>query len=446
VPHLLLVDDEPDILNTLSAVLEREGYAVTTAADYDSVLQLCSRQDFDVVITDLMLDGVERGLDILQAVRYRSAATEVIILTGFASTGSAIQALRDGAFNYLLKPCNLEELKLTVQRALNKQELEQVARHAQHAELARAEAVRARRRMISLFEQAPALIALCRGPRHKLDFANNAFRELLGPAGDDSRDLRSVLPAVGAQRVLDLLDQVRRTRKPYVGREIVVRRPNEGGGAGTMYFNLTLQPTTNDQSRTAGIFVHAVEVTEQVLGRQRISHLAGVLAEQALHDSLTELPNRRLFFDRLEQAIRVAERNRGQVGLLFLDLDGFKQINDTFGHSAGDVVLQRVGAAIQACLRSSDTVARLGGDEFAVLLLALDSRAGAAAVAAKVEARLRRPMHIEGHAVKVRASIGIAVYSEDGRDVAALMRKADSAMYAAKRVDHSRRLSGRRTA
>ena len=71
MPHLLLVDDEPDILNTLSAVLEREGYAVTTAADYDSVLQLCSRQDFDVVITDLMLDGVERGLDILQAVRQR---------------------------------------------------------------------------------------------------------------------------------------------------------------------------------------------------------------------------------------------------------------------------------------------------------------------------------------------------------------------------------------
>ena len=443
--RILVVDDEANVLSTLTAVLERAGYHATAVRSARDAVRELGKQQFDVVVSDLVLDGTERGLEVLQAARASSPATEVIILTGNASTATAIQALRDGAFHYLIKPCNVEELLLTVERALEKRQLERRAHLAQRAEISRAEAVRARRRMARLFERAPALIASCRGPRHRLEFANHAFMEILGGSAGE-RDLEALLPWAGAERVLELLDEVRRTGQPIAGREIAVRRPAERGAAEALYFNFVLEPSVNEKGRTQGIFIHGVDVTEQVRGRQRVSHLAGVLAEQALHDSLTDLPNRRLFFDRLQQAIRAAQRNRRQLGLLFLDLDGFKNINDTLGHEVGDVVLQRVGEAIRVSLRSSDTVGRLGGDEFAVLLPDLDSRAGATAVARKVRARLRKPLPIDGNSVEVRVSIGIALYPEDGRDVTSLMRHADSAMYAEKRGERRRRPPSRRTA
>ena len=162
---------------------------------------------------------------------------------------------------------------------------------------------------------------------------------------------------------------------------------------------------------------------------------SGNTATPMLARTRTGLPNRRLLFDRLGQAIRAAQRNQRGLGLLFLDLDGFKHINDSLGHAAGDLVLREVGAAIESCLRASDTVGRLGGDEFAVLLPGLDAPASAAEVSGKLRTRLRRPMLIEGKSVRVRASIGVAVFPEDGADVALLLRTADTAMYADKRVE-----------
>ncbi|MFI5267275.1 MAG: diguanylate cyclase domain-containing protein [Chloroflexota bacterium] len=441
---ILVVDDEPDVLHTLAAVLAAEGYAVTMEGSADAALARTRGEHFDVVLTDLMLSGLESGLEIVPAVRGHSPGTEVIVLTGFASDSSAVQALRDGAFQYLTKPCNLDELKMTVQRALQKQHLEQVARKAAHVETARAEAVRARNRLSVLFEQAPALIALCRGPRHRLEFANPAFLDVLG--GDEERHLRSVLTSVGGRQVLELLDEVRAAGEPLLGHEIAFEVPKNGGQIEMLYFNFALQPTTDEQGHRDGIFVHAVDVTEQVRGRQRISQLADVLADQALHDSLTGLPNRRLLFDRLGQAIRAADRNHHRLGLLFLDLDGFKNVNDSLGHAAGDVVLREVGVAIQSCLRASDTVGRLGGDEFAVLLPGLDAPTSAAEVARKLRTRGRRPLAIDAHRLRIRASIGVAVFPEDGRDVASLMRTADAAMYADKRVDKRPARSSRRSA
>lgn len=438
--RILIVDDEPDVCETLAAVLSEEGYTVTTEQSAPAALKLLGNERFDLVITDLMLAGGQRGLEIVAAVRKRNPDTEVIVLTGFASTSSAVQALRDGAFHYLTKPCNLDELKLTVQRALEKRHLEHVARKAERVEIARAEAVRARRRLSTFFDQAPALIALCRGPRHRLEFANPAFRDLLG--GADERDLRKLLPGAGGEQVLRLLDDVRSGGTAVLGHEIAI----ETSRGQTAYMNFALQPVTDDKGRRDGIFIHAVDVTEQVRSRERVSQLAGVLADQALHDSLTGLPNRRLLFDRMEQAIRTANRNRRRLGLLFLDLDDFKQVNDSLGHAAGDVLLQRVGSVIQACVRASDTVGRLGGDEFAVLLPGLDAPVSAVEVARKVQARLAEPMLVDGRQVRVHASIGVAVFPEDGRDVQTLLRSADAAMYADKRADERRKGSRQRSA
>ena len=156
---------------------------------------------------------------------------------------------------------------------------------------------------------------------------------------------------------------------------------------------------------------------------------------QALHDPLTDLPNRVLLHDRLGQAIASARREpRHQpVALLVLDLDRFKEVNDTFGHHAGDRLLQEVGVRVRGALRESDTVARLGGDEFAAVLPGADA-ASAAIAAAKIQAALEMPLVLEGHELSLAASIGIASYPAHGADADILLRHADIAMYTAKRA------------
>jgi diguanylate cyclase (GGDEF)-like protein/PAS domain S-box-containing protein len=156
------------------------------------------------------------------------------------------------------------------------------------------------------------------------------------------------------------------------------------------------------------------------------------LQYMAHYDSLTDLPNRALLSDRLSHALQRARREDTQVAVLFIDLDRFKNVNDSLGHSAGDDLLRQAAVGLQACVRESDTVARLGGDEFTVVLEALGDPQTAAAVAQKILQRMRSPFRVADQDVFVTASIGISLYPADGADVDALLKNADSAMYQAK--------------
>ena len=152
----------------------------------------------------------------------------------------------------------------------------------------------------------------------------------------------------------------------------------------------------------------------------------------ALHDALTGLPNRFLMFGRLEQALHSATRHGHRVAVLFLDLDGFKPINDQFGHPVGDELLKAVAAQLRCTIRDCDTVARYGGDEFVVTLTDLQQPGDVAAVAEKILSVVSHPIVINGHTIEVSTSIGIATYPENGADSEALIRAADAAMYEAK--------------
>jgi diguanylate cyclase len=155
-------------------------------------------------------------------------------------------------------------------------------------------------------------------------------------------------------------------------------------------------------------------------------------ARSAGIDALTGLPNRAALLDRLAQAIANAKRHGAQVALLFLDLNGFKQINDTFGHAVGDLALQLVATRLQASVRETDTVSRHGGDEFLILLAEVFQAADAVLVAEKVAMALAAPSHVGGHDVELAASIGISLYPGDGLDAQTLIERADAAMYLAK--------------
>jgi len=155
------------------------------------------------------------------------------------------------------------------------------------------------------------------------------------------------------------------------------------------------------------------------------------LARLALHDNLTDLPNRALFTDRLDQALGRARRNGSSVAVLFVDLDRFKPVNDTLGHAVGDQVLQAVARRLRTCVRNSDTVCRYGGDEFLILMADVADE-DASICAEKVRLAFESPYEIDAQTLRVTASIGIAACPKDASDAVTLLRYADMAMYAAK--------------
>ncbi|MEI7842545.1 MAG: diguanylate cyclase [Gallionellaceae bacterium] len=152
----------------------------------------------------------------------------------------------------------------------------------------------------------------------------------------------------------------------------------------------------------------------------------------AQHDTLTGLPNRMLFYDRLNQAITRAHREKEAIAVLFLDLDGFKQINDTLGHDVGDALLREAAQRIKSCVRDSDTVARMGGDEFTVILTNIKSEGSKDRVAEKIIEEVARPFMLNGKNCSVSVSIGVALYPENGETPEQLIKIADAAMYMAK--------------
>jgi diguanylate cyclase (GGDEF)-like protein/PAS domain S-box-containing protein len=191
---------------------------------------------------------------------------------------------------------------------------------------------------------------------------------------------------------------------------------------------LSAGPEESGHDRT--FVVHLQDVTLARTAEAKLAH-------QAMHDPLTDLPNRLLFMDRLEQAVRRAARHPRAVSVLFIDLDGFKGINDTFGHAGGDVLLLEVARRLPLVLRPSDTVARLGGDEFAVLIEDAAGEREAVAISERLSSELAQPIEIEGKAVVVTASIGAAV-SHSPSDAEAILHDADAAMYSAKQQGKAR--------
>jgi len=167
---------------------------------------------------------------------------------------------------------------------------------------------------------------------------------------------------------------------------------------------------------------------------------ADSLQHQAMFDSLTNLPNRVLLADRLQQTALIARREKRLFGLFAMDLDRFKEINDTLGHHIGDRVLQHVAACTRSCLRESDTVARMGGDEFTVLLATVSGVDGAVAVAKKILKAIGEPFLVAGRNLEIGASIGVVVFPQHGDDPDALLRQADAAMYTAKQAQSGYRV------
>lgn len=186
-------------------------------------------------------------------------------------------------------------------------------------------------------------------------------------------------------------------------------------------------PVFNTNGDLTEIIEYTIDITKRKKAEQELAHMA-------THDALTDLPNRTLFQIRLEQEILHARRSKNKIAILLMDLDNFKEINDTLGHLVGDSLLKMLASGLKALIRDSDTVARLGGDEFIFMMPNQHSEHDADHTVRKFFHMLDKPFEIDGHTIQVNASIGIAIYPDDSHDIESLIRYADIAMYDAKKT------------
>jgi diguanylate cyclase (GGDEF)-like protein/PAS domain S-box-containing protein len=260
--------------------------------------------------------------------------------------------------------------------------------------------------------------------------SNPALQEILGYSGDELARLQvgDVMHPANRAAAEGLFREVAAgDRDSYRVEERLVRKDGE-----TVWANMSVSLVRDPDGRPSFVVGMLEDITKRKLAEEAFLRQAELNEHQARHDALTGLANRVFFRDRIEQAIRAAERDGHSVAVLMMDLDRFKEVNDSLGHHAGDTLLKELGARLQGVLRASDSVARLGGDEFGLLLPEPTGADDIVRVIERIRDALERPIVVQGLPLAVEASIGVSLYPKHGRDVDTLLQRADVAMYIAK--------------
>src|SRR5450432_2413255 len=267
----------------------------------------------------------------------------------------------------------------------------------------------------------------------RLTYMNKVAQQLLGAGGPSEvgAEFAKSCRIYNGQTKEYLSDLIALVKRPLSGAEVTRGSVLITSDGAEIPIEHSVSPLYDPRGELAGAVIVLRDLSESRAMTQKMSYLAH-------HDFLTDLPNRVLLNDRLSQSIGLAERNSRRLAILFMDLDGFKLINDSLGHSIGDELLKEVARRLLLCVRRSDTVSRQGGDEFVVLLSEVANAQDAAVTAEKMRLALAAPYFISSHQLHLRCSIGISVYPDDGRDVDTLIKSADMAMYHAKETGRNR--------
>ena len=412
-PKILMVDDKPENLVVLQKLLASLDAELIKASSGNEALALTLEHDFVLILLDVQMPGMD-GYEVLDMLSWddRTKYIPVIFITAnYADEKHQLKGYRYGAVDYLFKPINKEILlgKVKVFLELYEQRL-QYARLHQRYQL-----------ILTAAGEGVCEISL----DGIINFANPAAEKLLGWGTKDL--LKKPFSILITRSKKDFSwESSAFYSQCYKGETInnsdsIFLKAN----GDELPVEYTASPLKNDANQLVGIVLIFSDISIRKSLEKQLTHLA-------LYDHLTQLPNRLLFDKSINQSLARAARHNRSVALMFLDLDHFKNINDTLGHDVGDLLLQGVTERFKACVRESDTIARLGGDEFAIILDEIERPEDAAIVAEKIIEILRPPFMLNNHEVSASTSIGIAVFPISGTDVETLTKNADIAMYRAK--------------
>jgi diguanylate cyclase (GGDEF)-like protein len=383
-PIILVVDDDPNLRKTLSDILRIKGYETAVAATGAEAVAAAAQATVSLALIDLMLPDMT-GLEVMKRVKEISPLTEAIILTGHASMDTAIEATRQGAYSYLLKPYQMDDLLRNIRHGVERQQSqEEILRLASFPRL----------------HPSPVIELDHAG---EVTYANPVAEKLFPDLG--TRGMEHPLLSGLAELVADL----RRSRRP----EEIAHEAEVGEATYELHVSYIQGADL--------IRVYVLDITQRKRAEREIHILATT-------DSLTGIANRREFSLILGTEMNRARRYGTPLSLAMYDLDHFKRVNDTWGHDAGDVVLQSVTRLVKQHIRSADVPARWGGEEFMVLMPQSDLSAAASAAE-----KLRQAVasHRFGKAGNITASFGVTGLAPQD-DFNSLLKRVDDALYQAK--------------
>ena len=422
-PRILVVDDDANARLIMRAALSKAGYEIVLADGGVEALHVFRTEPCDLVMLDVDMPDLS-GYEVCAMLRGEvGVMLPIVMVTGMDDVESVETAYQHGATDFLAKPINWALIGHRVRYLLRG--------HQTMLDLHAAEASNA-----AVLDAIPDLLFEidvdgrcidCRVPR--VDLLATPAAEFIGLT------LAEVLPAKAAHTCLDAVHMA--LANSFSGGaqiEVPVRDAHK-------WFELSVSRKAMGPSHKPHFIMLWRDITERKESESRMTRLA-------YHDDLTGLPNRQCFLERVDVEVRRGMQNGRRMAVLFMDLNGFKHINDTMGHSTGDLILQLAAQRLRNGLRPSDTLspmehnddyarkiglARLGGDEFTAVVLNISCPEDALMVARRIGKMMRRAFVLDGREVTLTTSIGIAMYPEDGTDAATLLKHADTAMYLAKR-------------
>ena len=413
---LLLVEDNPGDARLLREMFNEQGSLGTELTHVNSMSEAekhLAEHAVDIILLDLGLPDAQ-GLSAVRRARAVAPRVPLVVLTGLDDESLAAQTLQEGAQDYLIKgQIDSRGLVRALRYAIERNNMEE----ALFEEKERAQVT------LNCIGDAVA----CTDISGNLTFLNLVAEVMTGWSWKEAagRPMAEVL------RILDTTNRevIPNPMEMAVGRNKTVHLPSNSILIRRDGYEIPIEDSVAPIHDREGKATGAVIVFRDVSAARA---MALQIAHSAEHDFLTGLPNRMLLNDRVSQAIALAPRHRNMVAVLFLDLDGFKHINDSLGHPTGDKLLQSIAGRLVDCVRSSDTVSRQGGDEFVVLLSEVQKLEDAAIAARRMLQAVAEAHSINEHDLHVTTSIGVSLYPDDGLDAETLIKNADTAMYQAK--------------
>jgi|GEM_PF-5126800 len=433
---ILLAEDDAIAAHHLNQALLRMGYQITDVVKSgEEVIDSVAKNLPDIILMDIVLGGRIDGICAVQKVHAR-VDIPVIYITANSDNEVFERAKQTDPYAYLVKPYEIYQLQNAIEIALSKHKLEIQLKDSEN-------------RYRTIFEVSDNAMMLI-DEHSTITMVNEQFENMTGCSKESVEKLRSWTDFfIDSERaklegLLRQLDDSTSTPRRHFESILVDTK----GHTKVVYTNVKRFPgsstwivSMNDISELK-LAEKEIRMLNNELGtinkglnkeitlRERVEKQ---LRYKATHDHLTGLPNRVLLFDRLNQAFAFEERHNTLIALMILDLDNFKNINDTMGHLSGDILLKKVALGLQKCMRQYDTVGRLGGDEFVIIINDADTVQDIITFAEKVQEIFQEPFDILGQQTYVTTSIGVAVYPLHGSSIETLLKKADMAMYVAKK-------------
>jgi diguanylate cyclase (GGDEF)-like protein/PAS domain S-box-containing protein len=413
---LLLVEDNPGDARLLREMFNEQGSQNTELTHVKCISEAEKHlltHAVDIIVLDLGLPDAQ-GVSAVRRTHKAAPHIPLVVLTGLDDEVMAAQALQEGAQDYLIKGeidarSLLRSLRYAVER--------KIAEEALFVEKERAQ--------VTLNSIGDAVI--CTDISGNITYLNLVAEKMTGwpaqeAAGRPITEVFQILDATSRETIPNPMEMaVAQNRTEHLPPNCVLLRRDES----EIPIEDSVSPIHDREGQVTGAVIVFSDVSAARAMTLQMVH-------SAQHDYLTGLPNRMLFNDRVSQAIILAPRHRKKVAVLFLDLDGFKHINDSLGHPIGDKLLQSVAKRLVDCVRGSDTVSRQGGDEFVVLLSEVEHPEDAAITARRMLQAVAEAHSIDQHDLHVTTSIGLSVFPDDGQDAETLIKNADTAMYQAK--------------